>query len=76
MEYMNGYLQKLSVFKRFEIPAPPLVEQKRIVDEVERRLSVVDELEALVKANLQRAVRLRHAILQKAFEGELVTALC
>jgi type I restriction enzyme S subunit len=51
---------------------PPLTEQTRIVDEVERRLSVVEELEAVVAANLRRAARLRQAILQKAFTGELV----
>ena len=32
-----------------------LTEQERIVAEVERRLSVVEELSALVTANLQRA---------------------
>jgi hypothetical protein len=42
------------------------------VAEVERRLSVMEELEAVVSANLQRAVRLRQSILQKAFTGELV----
>ena len=40
-------------------------------DYVERRLSVVDELEATVTANLQRAARLRQAILQRAFSGGL-----
>jgi type I restriction enzyme, S subunit len=49
----------------------PLAEQNRIVAEVERRLSVVEELEATVSASLQRAVRLRQAILQKAFTGDL-----
>jgi type I restriction enzyme, S subunit len=42
-----------------------------IVAEMERRLSVVEESETLVSANLQRATRLRQSILQKAFEGEL-----
>jgi type I restriction enzyme S subunit len=51
---------------------PPLAEQTRIVTEVERRLSVVEELESVVSANLQRASRLRQSILQKAFLGELV----
>ena len=40
-------------------------------DYVERRLSVVEELESVVTANLQRATRLRQSILQKAFTGEL-----
>jgi type I restriction enzyme S subunit len=56
------------------IPLPPLAEQTRIVMEVERRLSVVEELEVVVSANLQRATRLRQSILQKAFTGKLAQA--
>lgn len=41
-------------------------------DYVERRFSIVGELESLVSANLKRAIRLRQSILQKAFSGELV----
>ncbi len=55
------------------IPLPPLAEQTRIVAEVERRLSVVEELESVVTANLQRATRLRQAILQTAFTGGLLS---
>ena len=40
--------------------------------EVERRFSVVEELEIQVEANLKRADRLRQAILKCAFQGELV----
>lgn len=58
--------------KTMPIPLPPFAEQQRIVAEVERRLSVVEELEAAVAANLARAARLRQAILQRAFSGELV----
>jgi type I restriction enzyme S subunit len=47
-------------------------EQHRIVADVERRLSVVDELEGTVAANLKRAERLRQAILRRAFAGQLV----
>jgi type I restriction enzyme, S subunit len=53
------------------LPFPPLTEQTRIVAEVERRLSVVEELEAVVSANLQRATCLRQSILHKAFSGNL-----
>ena len=75
-------LYTLSVNKVGDLPIalPPLAEQTRIVAEVERRLSVVEELEAVVSANsdksrvsvLQRATRLRQAILRRAFDGKLV----
>lgn len=48
-------------------------EQHRIVTEVERRLSVVEGVEAALAANLHRAERLRQAILKQAFEGRLVS---
>jgi type I restriction enzyme, S subunit len=54
------------------VPLAPITEQRRIVAEVERRLSVIDELEMQVEANLRRAERLRQAILKRAFEGKLV----
>jgi type I restriction enzyme, S subunit len=63
----------MSKLKGLPVPIPPLAEQTRIVAEVERRLSVVEELEGAVNANLQRATRLRQSILQRAFEGNLLT---
>ena len=61
----------LGRFSTLAIPLPPLAEQTRIVAEVERRLSVIEGLEAMVAANLQRAARLRQAVLQRAFSGQL-----
>jgi type I restriction enzyme S subunit len=52
------------------VAVPPLAEQARIVAEVERRLSVVEELETVVSTNLQRATHLRQSVLQKAFTGK------
>jgi type I restriction enzyme S subunit len=51
---------------------PPLAEQERIVVEVERRLSIIDELKSQLEADLSRAERLRQSILKRAFEGKLV----
>ena len=51
--------------------AKKLAEQTLIEAEVERRLSVVEELEAVVAANLQRSTGLRQSILQRAFSGGL-----
>ena len=60
-----------SKFEALEFPIPPLAEQMRILAEVERRLSVVEELESVVTANLQRSASLRQSILQQAFTGQL-----
>jgi type I restriction enzyme S subunit len=46
------------------VPVPPLAEQARIVAEVDRRLSIVREIDAEAEANLQRAQRFRQATLQ------------
>ncbi|MEO7863343.1 MAG: restriction endonuclease subunit S [Nitrospirales bacterium] len=54
------------------LPLSPLAEQREIVAEVERHLSVIDELEATVQANLTRADRLRQSILSRAFSGRLL----
>ena len=62
-----------SDLKQMPIPLPPLAEQHRIVAEVERRLSVIQQAEATVEAGLKRAERLRQSILKKAFSGQLVT---
>lgn len=53
--------------KAIPLRVPPLGEQHRIVAEVDRRLSIVREVEAEVDANLKRAHALRQAVLAKAF---------
>jgi type I restriction enzyme, S subunit len=56
----------------FPVPVPPIDEQIQIVDEVERQLSVCAGIESALAANLNRAERLRQAILRNAFSGQLV----
>jgi len=51
---------------------PPPDEQCRIVAEVERRLSVTDEITTEVDMGLRRCSRLRSSILRRAFDGRLV----
>jgi len=56
----------------YSTPIPPLEEQEQIVVEVERRLSVIEKLDATLEANLTRADRLQKSILQQAFAGNLI----
>jgi type I restriction enzyme S subunit len=63
----------IPIFREMPVPLPPLIEQQRIVAEVERRLSIIDEMEAAMQANLQRTGRLRQSVLQKAFSGGIAT---
>ena len=58
-----------ALLESIRLPLPPVAEQKRIVPEVERRLSVIEELETVTSTELQRATRLRGAILARAFRG-------
>ena len=54
------------------VTIPPLCEQRSIVAEVERRLSIIQQAEATVEASLVRVERLRQSILKQAFSGQLV----
>ena len=58
--------------KTVEIPLPLLPEQKRIVKEIETRLSQAEAAEARIAEALQKTEALRQSILKKAFSGELV----
>ena len=58
-------------FISLPIQMPSFKEQQQIVAEVERRLSVIEELEAAVEANLTRADRLKQSVLEDAFAGRL-----
>jgi type I restriction enzyme, S subunit len=59
-------------FQGLHLPIPPRSEQNSIVAEIDRRLSVISQIEKTVETNLMRAGRMRQAILRRAFEGKLV----
>ncbi|MEX2477690.1 MAG: restriction endonuclease subunit S [Gracilimonas sp.] len=61
-----------SSLKAYPVPFCSIKEQRELVNEIESRLSVVDQLERTIKENLQKAEALRQSILKKAFGGELV----
>ena len=61
-----------STMRKIPVPLPSPPEQKQIVFEIEAHLSVADEIEATLDAELKRAERLRQSILKQAFSGKLV----
>ncbi len=62
----------LEILDSVAVPLPPAGEQQLIIDEIESRFSVAEEIEATDETNLKRAERLRQSILKKAFSGMLL----
>jgi type I restriction enzyme S subunit len=60
------------LLKRYPIPVSTLNEQKKIVNEIESRFYIVDQMEQNIDESLQQAEALRQSILKSAFEGRLV----
>lgn len=71
----TGTAQKtvgLTVLRKILIPfIDSIEEQKRIVKEVESKMSVCDNIEKTIDTALQQAEAMRQSILKKAFEGDL-----
>lgn len=63
-----------TVLSSLPIPVFPLYKQHQIVQEIESRLSVCDNISANIDEGLERAEALRQSILKKAFEGRLLSA--
>lgn len=59
--------------KNISINLPTLEEQKKIVEEIEKRFAVADEAEKVVEDSIEKAKQLKQSILKKAFEGRLVS---
>lgn len=62
------------IINNLPVPVPSLEVQHRIVQEIESRLSVCDEMEKSIASSLEKAEALRQSILKKAFSGELLTS--
>ena len=61
-----------SDLKALPLELPSRIEQRRIVDEVDLRFTLIRGAEGQVDANLKRAERMRQAVLQTAFEASPV----
>lgn len=61
----------LEILNDLAISLPPVREQQAIINEIDQRLSVTEEIDIALDINLKRSERLRHSILKKAFSGGL-----
>lgn len=57
-----------TMIENISVPKPSLEEQHRIVQEIESRLSVCDEMEKSIASSLEKAEALRQSILKKRFQ--------
>lgn len=60
-----------SVLSALKLPVPTLDKQKFVIDCIQERLSVCENIERTVAQSFQQAEALRQSILKKAFEGRL-----
>lgn len=58
-------------FRTFKVTFPGKTEQMEIVNEIERRYSVLESLEGALRIGEKRAERLRQSVLSRAFSGGL-----
>lgn len=74
-KYIRGVAQPdlgLAHIKELALPFPSSLEQKEIIGEIERHISVIQQLEKTVDTNIKRSEKLRQSILKQAFTGQLV----
>ena len=80
--YISGYFSRIvggvginhlgaKNFSNIEIPIPSVLDQTKIVQRIERVLSVYGNIEQTIDTSLQQAEALRQSILKQAFEGGL-----
>jgi type I restriction enzyme S subunit len=68
----NPTIDKISI-RSIHINLCSVEEQIRIVQEIEARLSLCDNIDICIKQGLNKANALRQSILKQAFEGKLLS---
>ena len=62
----------LSAMRKYKVPICSNSEQQEIIKEIDKHMSIIDKLEAVVQKSIKESKRLRQSILKQAFEGKLV----
>ena len=57
--------------KKLPVPWCDLTLQKKIVENIEKELSIYEKINSYISSSLQQAEALRQSILKQAFEGKL-----
>lgn len=65
-------LASVDEIKELIIQLPPIEEQLQIIQEIELRLSVCDNILSNIEEGLEKSEALRQSILKQAFEGKLL----
>jgi type I restriction enzyme S subunit len=69
------YTLSTSKVKAVPVPVPSLIEQARVVADVERQLSIIDSMAVTIDAGLAKADAIRNAILTRAFDGTITNGI-
>jgi len=62
----------LTTLKLFPVPAPPIDEQRQLMDRLDELTTQLGSLEAEINAAMRRGESMRRAVLAAAFSGQLV----
>lgn len=62
----------LGTLENLIIPYCSLEEQEEIINEIESRLTIYNNIEQLIKTSLSKSTALRQSILKQVFEGRLI----
>ena len=62
----------LGIIQILPFPLCSMAEQDKLIEEIDSKLSVTDQIENDIKDELERIEALRQSILKNAFSGQLV----
>lgn len=66
-------LAEIKSLKLIPVLLPKLQEQQQIVDEIESRFIIADQLDQSIDDSLNKAIALKQGLLKQAFEGKLLS---
>ena len=62
----------LEYIRKILVPLAPYKEQGQLLEEIDKRISIILEVETIIEEQFRRASHLRQTILKQAFQGKLL----